>query len=437
MKNFIKGLCVMIVVCSVVRAGTISGNIAYSGSSVTTTVLVFDDPAFDADPIAMSTMNAPGAYSVSDAVLADGVDYYVICVAPTVDLDHIKDTDPWSCYMSTNSVSSPDAVQLSSGAATADMVMVDGNPPTYPNPFARPIYEIETDLRYNGFASTTTTSFNVYLYAADIRDPHATSVVVNGLGATDMLLDHSDAGLDREWKNVLSTKEIMFPSAPALPLYYDYTITDGAGADVYYSTITASLTEFPTNFLPAQDENLVASPTSISWDWTGTAVDYFNVCIIDRGTDGSGWTTVWNSNDLAYAGTSYSADCSAAVLTSGNYYSYIIHAYIEDESAKSKISSSFTVDFRYNTASGGNITGTISYAGASTGDLYVMAGHGDPSTWKDTPSLVEYSNNLGPVTMPYSYDTGSIPAASDYNVFAWIDSTADGVYDSSSEAGAV
>ncbi|MEA2081257.1 MAG: hypothetical protein U9O97_00735, partial [Elusimicrobiota bacterium] len=240
MKNFIKGLTVMLFVCSSAIAGTISGNITYQGSPVDTTVAVFDDPAFGADPIAMSTMTAPGAYSVTGAAMVDGTSYYVTCVAPSVDRYHIKDTDPWSCYMSTTNVSSPDAVVLSSGLATADMVMADGA--VSPCPFAAPICDIETDLRYNGFASGAPSSYNVYLYVSDIRDPHATSVVVNGFGATAMLLDHSDDGLDREWRNAVSTKEITQATEPTLPLYYDYTISDGAGADVYFSTITASLT---------------------------------------------------------------------------------------------------------------------------------------------------------------------------------------------------
>ncbi len=436
MKNFIKGMVLMFIICSAARAGTISGNITYAGSPVDTTVLVFDDPKFDAEPLAMSTMNAPGSYSITDAALADATPYYVICIAPTVDLDHIKDTDPWSCYASTSKVSSPDAVVLSGGEAlNVDMVMVEGS--VVPNPFATPVYEIKTELNYSGSASTTTTSYSVYLRVDDIRNPHATSVVVNGLGAAGMSLDFFEDGFDRKWENSGATKEIRWTSAPTLPLYYNYSITDDGSGKVCFSTITASLTEFPSNVSPADGANLTVSPTTISWEWTGTAVNYFNVCIFDRGTDGIGWNMIWESDGMAYIGTSYNADCSAAVLTSGHYYSYIIHAGLDDTEYSSR-ASSYKVDFGYNTAASvGNITGTIDYtAGTYTGDLYVMAGHGDPSTWAGNPSLVEYNNNCGSFTSAYLFDTGNIPVGPDYNVVAWIDSTADGVYDPANEAGA-
>jgi len=88
-------------------------------------------------------------------------------------------------------------------------------------------------------------------------------------------------------------------------------------------------------------------------------------------------------------------------------------------------------------ALGGNITGTIDYTGAYSGELYLVVGHGDPANWAGDPSLVELNQNCGTVAFPYSYDTGNLPAATDYNIIAWIDSTVDGAYDSADEAGAM
>ncbi|MDO9513852.1 MAG: hypothetical protein Q7J59_04480, partial [Elusimicrobiota bacterium] len=83
-----------------------------------------------------------------------------------------------------------------------------------------------------------------------------------------------------------------------------------------------------------------------------------------------------------------------------------------------------------------NITGTIDYtAGTYTGDLYVKVGHGAPDTW-GTANLPVFSTQIvSGYSFPYNYDTGSISTGTDYNVVAWIDSTADGSYDSASEAG--
>ncbi|MBU3955920.1 carboxypeptidase regulatory-like domain-containing protein [bacterium] len=86
-------------------------------------------------------------------------------------------------------------------------------------------------------------------------------------------------------------------------------------------------------------------------------------------------------------------------------------------------------------AMAGNITGTINYSGANSGDLYVMVGHGTPDTG-GTGNLPVFSTQIvSGYSFPYNYDTGNISTGTDYNVFAWIDSTADGSYDSASEAG--
>ncbi|RLD13629.1 MAG: hypothetical protein DRI22_04035, partial [Caldiserica bacterium] len=86
---------------------------------------------------------------------------------------------------------------------------------------------------------------------------------------------------------------------------------------------------------------------------------------------------------------------------------------------------------------GGNITGRIDYSGSQTGDLYLVVGHGDPNNWGTNPSLVVYSNIYSAVSYySFSYDTELIPAATDYTVVAWIDSVADGNFDSATEPGA-
>ncbi|RLD18729.1 MAG: hypothetical protein DRI36_00690 [Caldiserica bacterium] len=85
---------------------------------------------------------------------------------------------------------------------------------------------------------------------------------------------------------------------------------------------------------------------------------------------------------------------------------------------------------------GGKITGIIDYTGSQTGDLYIIVGHGDPNNWESNPSLVEDTQNLGIVSFSYTYTTGILPAATDYTVVAWIDSTADGTFDSATEPGA-
>jgi len=120
-------------------AGSISGEISYSGSSTgTIAIVVFDTPTLNSSPVFMSTLTQPGSYTLSD--VADGT-YYIISIM-TENLEEILPTDPYGFWGTIENLT-PVVIAGNDSVTGINIALIDGTIEN-PNPFAE--YYVEPDV---------------------------------------------------------------------------------------------------------------------------------------------------------------------------------------------------------------------------------------------------------------------------------------------------
>lgn len=114
-----------------IMAGSISGEISYSGSfTATIYVALFTDPELNTDPSYVTTFGSPGSYTISD--IADGT-YYVVSVM-TDNLEEMLFTDPYGFWGTTDGLI-PVVISGNNDVTGINITLVDGTEEN-PNPFA-------------------------------------------------------------------------------------------------------------------------------------------------------------------------------------------------------------------------------------------------------------------------------------------------------------
>lgn len=114
-----------------IMAGSISGEISYSGSFTGTIyIALFTDPALNSDPSYVTTLSSPGSYTISD--IADGT-YYVVSVM-TDNPDKMLFTDPYG-FWGTLDGFTPVVISGNNDVTGINITLIDGTEEN-PNPFA-------------------------------------------------------------------------------------------------------------------------------------------------------------------------------------------------------------------------------------------------------------------------------------------------------------
>jgi hypothetical protein len=162
-------------------AGSISGEISYSGISAGTIVVAaFTAPTLDNDPVFMTSITTPGSYSFTD--VNDGT-YYIVSVM-TNNPDQILITDPYGFWGTLDNLT-PVIISGSNNAPGINITLVDGTVEN-PNPFAS--YYITPDQviqlpsqTINGESpSLVFDGTSIYLYKHDYSGaPSAKIFVIN------------------------------------------------------------------------------------------------------------------------------------------------------------------------------------------------------------------------------------------------------------------
>ncbi|MCF8261702.1 MAG: T9SS type A sorting domain-containing protein [Melioribacteraceae bacterium] len=113
------------------QAGSISGNVSYSGNSTGTIIVAaFTSYSFQTDPTSVVTLDGPGEYRLND--LADGK-YYILSLLAK-DLNFIKATDPFGFYGLSEK---PDSILVQNNdVKNINFVLYDCTVEN-PNPFAQ------------------------------------------------------------------------------------------------------------------------------------------------------------------------------------------------------------------------------------------------------------------------------------------------------------
>ncbi|MFH1958160.1 MAG: carboxypeptidase regulatory-like domain-containing protein [bacterium] len=349
MKNFVKGFFVLFITCAfvhteLVTAGTISGNVSYLGSQIGDIAIgVFNDPSFAGEPVIMSTISAPGAYTVSDSALISGATYYLISILPTVDLDHMKATDPWSVYKSTANFNTPDPVFMAgTSVANIDMVLVDGNE-AYPNPFAGD----GGDVYGNAEAwSQNWQQGNQYVVHFSVSDSshEITSVSVEGFGILSPPLNIDYDSNEGRWNSWHSGKSLDFGNTPpSPPVTYTFTIVDASTTAIKTSTIESFIDVWATNLSPSGGQTV---SESFQFSWTEPVGNYeYGVELYD-GND----CRIWNLYHISASPVNY----TGSALTPGAAYRYDL---LTDDTYGS---TSFVGEtFVYQSGVGGGVTLTL------------------------------------------------------------------------------
>ncbi len=119
-------------------AGSISGEISYSGSATSTVyIAAFTDPELNSDPVFMTTLTQPGSYTISE--VSDGT-YYIISVMSN-NPNQMLQTDPYGFWGTLDNLT-PVVVSGNNDVTGINITLVDGTLEN-PNPFAQ--YYVEPD----------------------------------------------------------------------------------------------------------------------------------------------------------------------------------------------------------------------------------------------------------------------------------------------------
>ncbi len=153
-------------------AGTISGNISYTGTQTGKIVVVaFADSTFRGSPTATAELNSPGSYLITG--VSDGT-YYFISIMFTDSTGVIKLTDPWMVYWAEGKIT-PVTITGGGNFSGVDMTLVDGTV-NEPNPFYRKpaVPQLTKTLpeitRAGKNPSITSDGSSMYLYKHDFQN---------------------------------------------------------------------------------------------------------------------------------------------------------------------------------------------------------------------------------------------------------------------------
>jgi hypothetical protein len=139
MKTIMYLLLLLQIVSYEIWAGSISGEINYSGSFTGTVVIAaFDTPTLNSSPLFMTTLTQPGSYTLND--MADGT-YYIVSIM-TENLDQILPTDPYGFWGTLENLT-PVVISGNNDVTGINITLIDGTIEN-PNPFAE--YYVEPDL---------------------------------------------------------------------------------------------------------------------------------------------------------------------------------------------------------------------------------------------------------------------------------------------------
>src|ERR1035437_4877715 len=138
--SFLRLLIIFLVAAlsAKVMAGTISGNISYTGTS-TGQIIVAAFQAQDStvslmqknSPIVMVQLNSPGIYSLTG--LSDGT-YYIVSVMGMDSQNNVKITDPWGFYGTLVKLT-PVTIAGGNTVSGINLTLIDGTIEN-PNPYA-------------------------------------------------------------------------------------------------------------------------------------------------------------------------------------------------------------------------------------------------------------------------------------------------------------
>ena len=113
-------------------AGSISGEISYSGSATSTVyIAAFTDPELNSDPVFMTTITQPGSYTLSE--VSDGT-YYIISVMSN-NPNQMLQTDPYGFWGTLDNLT-PVVVSGNNDVTGINISLIDGTVEN-PNPFAQ------------------------------------------------------------------------------------------------------------------------------------------------------------------------------------------------------------------------------------------------------------------------------------------------------------
>ncbi len=132
MKTKIYLLLLLQILSYKVWAGTISGEISYSGSATGTVyIAAFIEPTLDGDPVLMMEIAQPGSYTFSDVI--DGT-YYIVSVISNSP-EAILPTDPYGFWGPLDNLT-PVVISGNNDVTGIDITLIDGTTEN-PNPFAQ------------------------------------------------------------------------------------------------------------------------------------------------------------------------------------------------------------------------------------------------------------------------------------------------------------
>jgi hypothetical protein len=122
-----------------ILAGSISGEISYSGSATATVfIAAFNEPTLNSDPVLVMTLTQPGSYTLSE--VSDGI-YYIVSIISN-NPDEILPTDPYGFWGTLENLT-PVVVSGNDSVTGINITLIDGTIEN-PNPFAE--FYVEPDV---------------------------------------------------------------------------------------------------------------------------------------------------------------------------------------------------------------------------------------------------------------------------------------------------
>jgi hypothetical protein len=132
MKTKIYLLLLLQILSYNIWAGSISGEISYSGSATGTVfIAVFIDPLLHSDPVTMIELTQPGSYTLSDA---DDGTYYIVSIISN-NPNQILQTDPYGFWGPLDNLT-PVVISGNNDVTGINITLIDGTVEN-PNPFAQ------------------------------------------------------------------------------------------------------------------------------------------------------------------------------------------------------------------------------------------------------------------------------------------------------------
>lgn len=132
MKTKIYLLLLLQILSYNIWAGSISGEISYSGSATSTVyIAAFNDPTLHSDPVFMTELTQLGSYTLSD--MSDGT-YYIVSVMSD-NPNQILQTDPYGFWGPLDNLT-PVVISGNNDVTGINITLIDGTIEN-PNPFAQ------------------------------------------------------------------------------------------------------------------------------------------------------------------------------------------------------------------------------------------------------------------------------------------------------------